>query len=237
MKLKPAFLIPALMFFLIITLTGYTRAEEQNSSPKAVVEQTTFEFSPVIAGTDVTHRFSISNKGDAPLNIPGVYSGWGCLTVSYSRQIPPGGTGEITLKVKTDGEAGKKINKHTTVYTNDPNKATFELTLTGEIISAADVNPKIARLVGPAGDAIQTDITITPPAINKFDITGMKAKDGTNIRFKMEKKVKSDPKHFILHISNIKPDPGRYFDKITLKTTSTLSPEISIRVFGIIREK
>jgi len=158
------------------------------------------------------------------------------MAVSYSRQIPPGGTGEITLKAKTDGEAGKKLNKHTTVYTNDPNKATIELTLTGEIISAADVKPKIARLLGKAGDTIQTDITITPPAINKFDITDVRVKDGTNIRFKMEKKIKSDPHQFILHISNIKPDPGRYFDKITLTTTSALSPEISIRVFGIIRQ-
>lgn len=225
------------MFFLIITLTGYTSAKESDPSPQVIIEQTTFEFSPVIAGTDVTHRFSISNKGDAPLNIPGVYSGWGCLTVSYSRQIPPGGTGEITLKVKTEGKAGKKVKQHATVYTDDPNVATIELTLTGEVISAADVNPRVARLTGQAGDTIFTDVTITPPAINKFDITDVRAKDGTNISFKMEKKIKSDPKHFMLHISNIKPDPGRYFDKITLKTTSTISPEINIRVFGIIREK
>jgi len=109
--------------------------------------------------------------------------------------------------------------------------------LTGQVIAAADVTPKVARLIGKAGDKIQTDVTITPPVINKFEITGVKVKDGTNIRFKMDKKDKSDPKHFILHLSNIKPDPGRYFDKITLTTTSTISPEISIRVFGIIREK
>ncbi|MBC2714514.1 MAG: hypothetical protein HF978_04320 [Desulfobacteraceae bacterium] len=99
------------------------------------------------------------------------------------------------------------------------------------------MNPKVARLIGQAGDTIETDITITPPAINKFDITSVEAKDGAHIRFKMGEKVKSDPQRFILHISNLKPDPGRYFDKITLTTTSTLSPEISIRVFGIIREK
>lgn len=99
------------------------------------------------------------------------------------------------------------------------------------------MNPKVARLVGRSGDKIQTDVTITPPAINKFDITGVSAKDGTNIRFKIEKKPKSDPQRFVLHISNIKPDPGRYFDKIILTTTSTVSPEITIRVFGIIREK
>jgi len=157
------------------------------------------------------------------------------LAVSYSRQIPPGGTGEVTLKIKTNGDAGKKISKLATVYTDDPNNATIELIMTGDVISAADVHPKIARLIGQAGKSIQTDITITPPVINKFDITGVAAKDGTNIQFKIEKKVKSDPHQFILHITNIKPDPGRYFDKITLKTTSTINPEIIIRVFGIIR--
>ena len=74
MKLKTTFLINALLIFLFITLAGFTSAEEPEPSPKAVIEQTTFEFSPVIVGTEVIHRFIISNKGDAPLNIPGIYS-------------------------------------------------------------------------------------------------------------------------------------------------------------------
>ena len=159
------------------------------------------------------------------------------MAVSYSRQIPPGGTGEVTLKVKTDGQAGNKMKHRATVYTDDPDNATIELIMTGEVISPADVNPKVARLVGQAGNPIQTDVIITPPAINIFDIIDVKAKDGTNIRFKLEKKAKSDPQQFILHITNLKPGPGRYFDKITLTTTSTISPKIDIRVFGIIREK
>jgi len=40
----------------------------------------------------------------------------------------------------------------------------------------------------------------------------------------------------MLHVSNIKPYAGRYFDKITLTTTSKISPELMIRVFGIIRD-
>jgi len=75
MKLKTAFLINALLFFLIIILTGSAVAKESVPSSKTVIEQTTFEFPPVIAGTDVTHRFSVLNKGNAPLNIPGVYTG------------------------------------------------------------------------------------------------------------------------------------------------------------------
>jgi len=75
MKLKTASIINALLFSLILIITGYSGAKEPDPSPKAVIEKTTFEFSPVIAGTEVSHRFIIQNKGDALLNIPGVYAG------------------------------------------------------------------------------------------------------------------------------------------------------------------
>jgi len=75
MKLKTTSLVNALLFFLIFILVGYASAKKTDPSPKAVFEQTIFEFSPVIAGTEVTHCYNIQNKGDAPLNIPGVYTG------------------------------------------------------------------------------------------------------------------------------------------------------------------
>lgn len=43
--------------------------------PNAIIDQPVFEFPPVIAGTEVTHVFSIRNQGGADLNIPGVYAG------------------------------------------------------------------------------------------------------------------------------------------------------------------
>jgi hypothetical protein len=104
------------------------------------------------------------------------------------------------------------------------------------VIPAADIDPKAARLMGSAGDTIQVDINITPAKDNLFDITEVTAKDGTNIRFELEKKTKKDNQAFILHVKNIKPEAGRYYDKILLKTTSAISPEFQIRVFGIIRE-
>ncbi len=73
MRLKTNSLITALVCFLVITSSGYTGAKEPNPSPKAIFEHTTFKFSPVIAGTEVTHLFRLTNKGTAPLNIPGVY--------------------------------------------------------------------------------------------------------------------------------------------------------------------
>lgn len=143
--------------------------------------------------------------------------------------------GEVTVKVKTNGKAGEKILKKVTIYTDDPKNPKIDITLTGNVIPAADIEPKAARLMGNAGEKIQADIKITPPKNNMFDITEVKAEEGRNIRFQLEKMNKSGSRFFILHVSNIKPDASRYFDKITLKTTSTISPELTVRVFGIIR--
>ena len=75
MKLKTGLFIIIFSFFFIIIIDSYASTKEPDPTPKAMLEQTTFDFSPVIAGTEVTHLFSISNKGNAPLNIPGVYAG------------------------------------------------------------------------------------------------------------------------------------------------------------------
>ena len=74
MKLKTTFPFTAFLFFLIFISVGHAGTKESDATPKAVIEQTTVEFSPVIAGSDVTHVFSIQNKGDATLNIPGIYT-------------------------------------------------------------------------------------------------------------------------------------------------------------------
>lgn len=141
----------------------------------------------------------------------------------------------MTLKIKTDGKAGEKVTQTATMYTDDPENAKIELTLTGDVIPPADIDPKAARLTGKADEKIQVDIKITPLQNNPFDVTDVRAEDGKSIQFHLEKKKDKSTQAFILHIVNIKPDEGRYFDKIILKTTSTISPELQIRVFGIIR--
>jgi hypothetical protein len=142
----------------------------------------------------------------------------------------------VTLKIKTDGKAGEQVVQNATVYTNDPERPKIILTLIGDVIPAADIDPKAARLMGTAGGKIQADVTIVPPKDNLFEITDVEAEEGGNIRFHLEKMTDKVNRKFILHVENIKPDPGRYFDKIVLKTTSAISPELYIRVFGIIRD-
>jgi hypothetical protein len=74
MKFKTACSFTSFLFILMIFSAGHTGAEESAMLPKAVIEQTKHEFSPVIAGADVTHVFKIQNTGAATLSIPGIYT-------------------------------------------------------------------------------------------------------------------------------------------------------------------
>jgi hypothetical protein len=110
------------------------------------------------------------------------------------------------------------------------------LALTGDILPPARLTPQTARLIGPAGTPLAAAITITPSPGNPFAITGAKVEHGGNIVFDLKKKPDAAEPHFILHITNTRKNPGRYSDKIILTTTSAMSPELTVRVFGIIRE-
>ncbi len=90
--------------------------------------------------------------------------------------------------------------------------------------------------MGPVGTPVRTGIKIIPAPGNPFTVTGAKVEDGGNIAFSLENKADADLPYFILEISNTRKDPGRYSDKIILTTTSAINPEVTVRVFGIIRE-
>jgi hypothetical protein len=74
MKYKAYFFITGFVFVWNIVSMSYLAAKESSVVPQIEIEQTTFEFSPVIAGSEVTHVFQIHNKGSVTLNIPGIHT-------------------------------------------------------------------------------------------------------------------------------------------------------------------
>jgi hypothetical protein len=64
--------IKNLQFFIVcifLLLPAGSMAQQASPSPRAVVAESTFEFKPVLEGTQVVHAFILKNQGDAPLNI------------------------------------------------------------------------------------------------------------------------------------------------------------------------
>lgn len=95
------------------------------------------------------------------------------------------------------------------------------------------INPQKVYLQGPAGDVISARVTITPDKAFPFKVLGSAAKKGEFIRLKVEE-VEVVEKRYLLTVENLKPDPGRYSDVITLKTDSEILPDLKIFVTGNI---
>lgn len=107
--------------------------------------------------------------------------------------------------------------------------------ISGEVKPRQDISSNTVRLTGNASEELKQSITLTPSQENPFHITAVKADKGDYIRYEM-KEIKPDGEiQYELAIYNTKREKGWYIDKIFIKTDSTLTPEFTIDVFGVIR--
>ncbi|MCJ8501346.1 hypothetical protein MRX98_12245 [Desulfatitalea sp. M08but] len=121
------------------------------------------------------------------------------------------------------------------MYTNDPRRREFNLTMSGRVDRFAEISPQRLVLAGYVGDTLQETVTIRPTRQHPFTITGVRLRDGQHLKFKMDRSSGQSAAEYRLHIENTKADAGRYVDQIFLETDSELHPEIRLAVSVFIR--
>jgi len=122
------------------------------------------------------------------------------------------------------------------VETSAPNQPNVSVEITGKVEKFANIMPDKLILRGNAGEPISGTVTITPDTKYPFKILETKPKNGTDIQAKTEEKQENNATTYIVSVENLKKVPGRYYDVITLKTDSTVKPEIQLSVYGQILE-
>ena len=101
---------------------------------------------------------------------------------------------------------------------------------------AAITPPGSVMLRGYAGEAIKVSVTIVPKKEQVFDIVEAKADKGENIRFTLTTSKEAANKVYLLSVENKKKTPGRFSDTIRLSTTNKIQKEITIPIWGEIKE-
>jgi hypothetical protein len=61
--------------FIILTPFLCSAADTPVTGPQAILPESIYEFSSVVEGTQVIHRFVLQNRGDEPLKIFKIESG------------------------------------------------------------------------------------------------------------------------------------------------------------------
>jgi uncharacterized cupredoxin-like copper-binding protein len=128
-----------LSLFLLISF--YVSAQ----APVMQFEKTTHDFGAIKEdGGAKKHRFTFTNKGNAPLVISAVNASCGCTTPGWSKEpVMPGKTGYVEAEYNPMGRPGA-FNKSLTV-TSNANPAVTVLYIKGEVspkvLTAADQYP------------------------------------------------------------------------------------------------
>jgi hypothetical protein len=112
--------------------------------------------------------------------------------VRYTRTIPPGGVGQVTLQVNTNGMQGR-LTKSALVTTNDPRQSSTKLYLSINVRAyiLVEPGPKI-MLRGIVGDNIRTVVHIRSSEEQPFEITEIETNLGSVIDYKLSRKDDSN---------------------------------------------
>lgn len=93
------------------------RDENAGKFPVMQFDKTVHDFGTIDQGTNVEHRFSFTNTGEAPLVIVDAKSSCGCTVPEKPEgPIAPGEKGE--LLVKFNGSGKNQVNKTVTITAN-----------------------------------------------------------------------------------------------------------------------
>lgn len=118
------------------------RSENISEKPIMVFEEQNYDFGKIYIGDIVKHGFKFKNHGYGELIINNVKSSCGCTAALVSKSnLLKDEEGEVQIKFNPGRYVGK-VTKSVTVNSNDQQKPSFKLTITGEVIEEVSVNPK-----------------------------------------------------------------------------------------------
>lgn len=111
------------------------------AAPRIAFDKTTHDFGTRRSSETVRAEFTISNRGDEPLEITDVRSSCGCTTTRLdSQKIEPGGSVTLGADFSLRGRKGPQ-HKTVTVYSNDPDARVSRLALKATVEESPSWTP------------------------------------------------------------------------------------------------
>ena len=216
---------------------GFAQPARQATGPRITFAQPIHDFGKVKSGDTVKHTFTFTNSGNQLLEVTNVQTSCGCTAANeWTRRVEPGQTGSIPIQFNTAGFGGEVL-KTATVYSTDKAQPALVLQLKGTIWKPIDVVPTFAVLnIMPDASSASTTVKITNNTDEHISITS-EPKCSTTA-FKAEIRTNQPGKEFQIEIKAEPPfKPGNSQAAITVTTSSTNLPLVSVGVFSIVQPK
>ncbi len=245
MKSKPLSRALAAVGVIALALTSAAMGQgngqgnkASGARPKLSIQKLEHSFGEIKKGASAQHSFTVKNEGNADLEIKNVAPACGCTASDFTKIIPPGQEGKITLTFNSAGFNGA-ITKHAEVYTNDPEKP--QITLMLSMVVAGDEPPRGRQvgpfLIGPApewisrapqGSSVNGLITISNTTAQPIKITNLEL-NGEAFTAKLQ--TLEDGKRYATgFVSSATLPVGSHKQTLKLTTDSRETPEIELRL-------
>jgi hypothetical protein len=146
--------------------------------PKAVVDETDYDFGRMEVGEEQSHVFTIRNEGEAPLVIVKGKTTCQCtISEVESGAKAPGESVKVTLTWKPTVEA-EQFGKGADIFTNDPQNETIHLRILGIVAARLLTLPSKNWEAPDVQEGAPTEISgaLMSPVVDKFEIVGFESK-------------------------------------------------------------
>ena len=224
MKIRSFFLL------LIILWCFISQADSVGAqgNPIIFLNETSHAFPTVFEGEKLSHTFTIFNKGKADLNIKKVTHTWGCSAARYDRVVPPGGKGEITVEIDSNSVRGK-FEKKVIIWTNDLERRSVALYLTGEVKPHIALEPgSYLSLWGDKDQVVKDHLEIINNHEKAIKILSIDTDLTDQIRWHLKEITPGF--HYRLEVEDISKAGKEYTGHLFIKTDNPQKPELSIIV-------
>ena len=214
-------------------------ADAAIGAPKIEVALKLFDFGTATEGDKLTHVFEVKNTGTANLVLDRATTSCGCTSaVIRSREIPPGGTGEIEVTFDTTARRGAN-RKSVTLLSNDPNSPRSQLEVAVNVESLLAFEPFFVRLTPEYGEEQIHEAWLVGKLVDTAKIAITEQGDDKEVTVERAEKTEGDKKvqglRFKLKGKKVGYGSGRVVVSTGIETPKELVLRYSWNVKGNLR--
>jgi hypothetical protein len=214
---------------------------------KVEVDKDDFDFGELDAAKEGSHEFKFSNRGTAPLKLTRGASTCKCTVGEIpDGTIAPGQSTTVRITWKSKHVAGP-FKQSVTIHTNDPIRPEVILTINGQFTEPLHIDPdelNFGQIVGNEPVTQEARILCNLPdhplKVSSFEFTDHDLAPYFQVETRPMETVQSKPGHRaaegVFVRVTVKPGlpPGRFQQRILLRTNLSTVPEVDLPLFGSI---
>lgn len=207
--------------------------------PRLELSETEWNFGTVWQGEDMTHKITVTNGGNAPLQITGVKTSCGCTAAKKPKDVlSPGESDTLEIVYNAKKKVGP-ANQTVTITSNDPLKPSIGIRVIGDVKQLYKFNPQgglaFGRLVKDTVESRTLEIENTYTDKMHLKLKGDQEKAGP---FKLEFKEVEPGTKYALTVTTVPPlTLGTAQADLVLETGVERMPEISIPIRAFVQER